>query len=546
MSDIEAKIKALTDAFEQRLPSLRQSLTEQWRAFAETPSREHLHTLHLTVHSLKGSSGTFGFVGLSEHARQFEQSLRRLLDASGEQTQWQRDQLDRLSRDFARLDTVLAQGGGPNTATPTPTQIQGMPAAPAREQDKALYYVQVQSARTAEGLLGNLEALGIGVRPATLESLQALAPESGAMPVVILDLGTQASLRALLGPLKLLTRRRFRVLVLTPRADFATDLTLLRVGAFASLSRPLSSDELTRTVMRALDPEPAIACRILMVDDQSDVAAFFQALLQSAGMTVKVVLDPSRIYEQIDRFDPDILLLDVNMPMASGLEVAQAVRLHERYLALPILFLTGEESLERTNLIDVGSDDILSKSMAPAALVSQLRTRALRARQIRAKMTVDALSGLYNHGHIQHLAKQAFGQASNSRPLTLAMLDLDHFKQVNDTWGHDVGDQVITELSQLLRLRLRSTDLVGRYGGEEFMVLMPATPAEVAVNVINEVRETFSRMTFNAGETAFQVTFSAGLCDSRTVKALDTQFKQADDALYRAKKGGRNRVEVAS
>lgn len=544
MTDIQARLTALSDAFEQRLPSLRTDLADQWRRFSEARHRDSLAALHLTVHSLKGSSGTFGFHPISEAARQFEQGIRRLLDAAGDDTRWEPNQLDRLSGDYARLDAALAEGARQSKVM-ADDELKALNPSRDPALSKALYYVRVQEKTEVETLLGNLEALGIQVTNETLASLQQLTPDPGVLPVVIVDLGDEMSLRTLVGPLKLLARRCFRVLVLTPKADFATDLTLLRAGAFASLSRPLSNDELTRSVMRALDPEPAIACRILMVDDQSDVASYFQALLQSAGMTVKVVLDPSRIYDQIDRFDPDILLLDINMPMASGMEVARVVRLHDRFLALPILFLTGEEALERTDLIDVGSDDILSKSMNPASLVSQLRTRALRARQIRAMMTVDSLSGLFNHGHIQHLAKQSFEQASAARPLTLAMIDLDHFKQVNDTWGHDVGDQVITELSQLLRLRLRSADLIGRYGGEEFMVLMPATRADIAVRVMDEVRETFSRMVFNAGDTSFQVTLSAGICDTAVADTLETQFKKADEALYQAKNNGRNRVEIA-
>lgn len=544
MTDVQARLKALSDAFQQRLPELRTELADLWRRFNETRHRDNLADLHLKVHSLKGSSGTFGFHAISAAARQFEQSIRRLLDAAGEDTCWEPGQLDRLSGDYARLNAVLKADA---VASESIAEDDLNALTPAREQalNRVLYYVQVQQGTEAEPLLGNLEALGIQVTVASLDALQQLQPEPGELPVVIVDLGDNMSLRSMVGPLKLLARRCFRVLVLTPKADFATDLTLLRSGAFASLSRPLSNEELTRSVMRAQDPEPSIACRILMVDDQSDVAAYFQTMLQAAGMTVKVVLDPSRIYDQIDRFDPDILLLDINMPMASGTEVARVVRLHERYLALPILFLTGEESVERTDLIDLGSDDILSKSMNPASLVSQLRTRALRARQIRAKMTVDALSGLYNHGHIQHLAKQGFNQASKTRPMSMAMLDLDRFKLVNDTWGHDVGDQVISELSQLLRLRLRSADLVGRYGGEEFMVLMPATRADVAARVLDEIRTTFSRMVFNAADTSFQVTFSAGVCDTATADTLESQFKKADEALYLAKNNGRNRVEIA-
>jgi diguanylate cyclase (GGDEF)-like protein len=125
----------------------------------------------------------------------------------------------------------------------------------------------------------------------------------------------------------------------------------------------------------------------------------------------------------------------------------------------------------------------------------------------------------------------------------LAMIDLDFFKHINDSYGHPSGDQVIRVLSRLLQQRLRRGDIIGRYGGEEFVVIMPGTTATVAIGVLDKVRETFSKIRHHADEHEFTVTFSAGVADMTTRQDADALIRAADAALYRAKGNGRNRIE---
>lgn len=163
-------------------------------------------------------------------------------------------------------------------------------------------------------------------------------------------------------------------------------------------------------------------------------------------------------------------------------------------------------------------------------------------------MARDSLTGLLNHGKLQEqLDFELTRTLRNRTPLSFAMIDLDHFKSVNDRFGHPVGDRVLKSVAHLLKERLRKTDITGRYGGEEFAVIMPDTPGVDAVMVLDEVRKVFSNLVQHAGATEFNCTFSCGVAeyDPKGPPIQDVN-KKADETLYMAKKLGRNRVELSS
>jgi diguanylate cyclase (GGDEF)-like protein len=160
-------------------------------------------------------------------------------------------------------------------------------------------------------------------------------------------------------------------------------------------------------------------------------------------------------------------------------------------------------------------------------------------------MVRDGLTGLFNHTFLsQYLSTTMAAARREGGRISLAMIDIDHFKMINDTYGHPAGDQVLVALSRLLQQRLRHSDLVGRYGGEEFVVIMGHTAAEDARTIIDSLREDFGRLAFRAGDKPFSCTFSGGVVGFPGIDA-DHLMEAADQALYQAKRAGRNRVCVA-
>ncbi len=173
--------------------------------------------------------------------------------------------------------------------------------------------------------------------------------------------------------------------------------------------------------------------------------------------------------------------------------------------------------------------------------------RAERMRTLHALMVRDGLTGLFNHNAImQFLDLQVANARREHGAFCYAMIDVDRFKGVNDTHGHPAGDQVLMALSRGLRLRLRECDLIGRYGGEEFAVILSGVNEAQAKVIMDHLRLSFAEVIFYAGEATFTCTFSAGIAGFPGFPTAEAILEAADQALYRAKSGGRNRVEMAA
>ena len=187
------------------------------------------------------------------------------------------------------------------------------------------------------------------------------------------------------------------------------------------------------------------------------------------------------------------------------------------------------------------------KPVSDSYLVRSVRIRCYRARQLSELMKRDSLTGLLKHSLIkQEVEKELAWCRRAGHQSCVVMLDLDHFKNVNDSWGHPQGDIVIRTLANLLRNRLRETDMIGRYGGEEFLVVLPQCEVSAATNLMRGIGESFSDLSFVSGESSFQVTLSAGIARINDFTSGDDAVGAADQALYERKRGGRNGVTVYS
>jgi diguanylate cyclase (GGDEF)-like protein len=240
-----------------------------------------------------------------------------------------------------------------------------------------------------------------------------------------------------------------------------------------------------------------------------------------------------------------VVLLDVNMPDCTGPELAQIIRFNDDWLRVPIIYLSAETDITRQmNALIKAGDDFVSKPIADNALVTTVFSRAQRARLLSIALSRDSLTGLLKHADIKEQVGIELERAQRSgKPASVAMLDIDFFKQVNDSYGHVAGDNVIRALANLLRQRLRRVDSLGRYGGEEFLVVLPDCPADQALRILDEIRQRFAELHFIAGDSEFSVTLSAGIASTEPgAKDAGELLERADRALYVAKHGGRNQV----
>jgi diguanylate cyclase (GGDEF)-like protein len=282
------------------------------------------------------------------------------------------------------------------------------------------------------------------------------------------------------------------------------------------------------------------------VEDDPDLSIQYAGTLDAAGMKTEVVADPLEVMEPLYAFRPDLILMDVNMGGCTGPELAAVLRQQEGYLSTPIVFLSTEERLaDQLAAIDLGGDEFLTKPIDARHLVSAVASRARRGRMLQSLISHDGLTGLLNHSNLKlHLEAELSRASREDTEVSYAMIDLDLFKSINDTYGHSAGDRLLRSLALFLRQRLRRSDILGRYGGDELAVILPRTDGPTAVRVLERVRENFAQLRHRAGDSEISATLSCGVATYPAQSTSELLLDAADAALYAAKRGGRNRVEL--
>lgn len=290
-------------------------------------------------------------------------------------------------------------------------------------------------------------------------------------------------------------------------------------------------------------------CRILVVDDSESQALYTSTSLKKAGMQTHMIINPMEVMDAIEDFNPELIIMDMYMPGCNGMELAKIIRQENRYVSMPIIYLSSEDDVDKQlAALSEGGDDFLTKPVKPNRLVITVRNRVNRARDLMALMVSDSLTGLFNHTHILYKLENELAQAKKQKTsLSFCMVDIDYFKKINDSYGHPVGDGVIRNLSLYLKQRLRKSDIIGRYGGEEFAVVLPNTTGEEAIMVMDSLRSQFAsyRQKFNDHELT--VTFSCGIATfdkDHPAHSEKELAEKADKALYAAKTNGRNCVTL--
>lgn len=374
----------------------------------------------------------------------------------------------------------------------------------------------------------------------TLQSV--LVP--GAPAVVILDLGRTMVTPQMSSELQQLRlQSHITLLVISARGNFESRLRAARVGAEAYFVRPVDVVAVGEKIDQSLRSHEQAPFRVLLVGDESQR----EQQLRDAGMDVATLHKPAELFNRLVEFHAELILIDLAQPECDGLDLTRLIRQDSLYLDIPVICLdSAAVQYDETHIMVAGADDFLSASISPERLCLLLSSRAGRYRALRGLIMRDSLTGLYNHAAIkEYLAREMALIERHAAPLSIAMIDLDFFKKVNDTYGHPVGDQVIRGLSRLLQQRLRRGDLIGRYGGEEFVVLMPATTADAAVAVLQAIGAAFAELVHVADGVGFCSTFSAGVAEARGHADADSLVQAADAALYQAKHAGRNCVIAA-
>lgn len=543
-AEFRRKLEQVHRTYLGRLPARLTEIEHGWSALAGQGDSGSLEPLHRAVHSLVGSAGTFGHDRLSEIARRIERFLKPLKESGRlpkpQEVERGEELLEELRQCLRSITGML--GANPGTADES--------ADHETPTDAGLVYILSATDDLEMELAPQLRRFGYRVvRSSDLTQIRRALQEQPAAAIIAAISGSNkrehpARIAEGLGPNVLSS---VPLLLVAPQDDLPLRIASVQAGAQMFYSRPVD----IRALVSRLDVLTARhhrePYRVLLVDDEPELAEHYAAVLNQAGMHAEVATHWRELMPALARLRPEMIIMDIYMPGYSGLELATVVRQDERYLATPILFLSGEtDESKQLSALGLGADGFLTKPVSDAQLINAVSARMQRSRLLSAAVSRDALTGLLNHTSIKELLATELARVQRyGGQLAFAMLDLDHFKRINDSRGHMAGDQVITRLARLLQRRMRRTDAVGRYGGEEFAVILTNAGLDDARGVIDAVREAFAGMQHGNEDGYFSATFSAGVASSAQHEHVEDLIEAADRALYNAKHAGRNQVLTA-
>jgi diguanylate cyclase (GGDEF)-like protein len=315
--------------------------------------------------------------------------------------------------------------------------------------------------------------------------------------------------------------------------------------------------------MASEERRAADADSILVVDDQEDNVELLRARLIARGYDVRCATDGQQALDLVRESPPDLILLDVMMPKMSGIEVVRRIKSDETLPFIAVIMQTALDSTEsRVEGLDAGADDYITKPINFAELEARVRSMLrikrlqedLESREreleemndrLRRVSQTDGLTGLDNRRYLEERLHEMFEHSLRlHEPLSVVMCDIDHFKSVNDTYGHLAGDAILRQFADLIKDQAREIDRVGRYGGEEFLIILPGTVLDAAVTFAERVREEVENHEFVYETDRIKRTLSCGVAawPHPRISSRDELIRSADDALYVAKERGRDRV----
>ena len=526
---------ALARQFEQDLPLRLKELQKLWQG-PDRGTQASLLRIRGIVHNLAGSAATYGYQTLASAATLVEDSAEALLAHFGFNDNGQQQ---RFVQQLNALGLLLAN---PRQDTPLPER----PPAVRIEPGSRRIVIVDDDVAFCRYLAAEIAHFGF-----TVDQLHSLDD----FPAYLIDHRPDAIVMDVIFPgapkgpqvveqVRQSIQESAPVIFISARDDLETRLAAIRAGGQAFFHKPFATTDLLDTLDQLLGLERGAPLRVLIVEDASSLALLYANTLNEAGMIAEVLGRPRDLLPTLKEFRPDLILMDIYMPEASGVELAQIIQQHRNFVGIPIIFLSAErDPAKQLAALGHGGDNFLTKPVAPEQLIKAVSIRARHYQTLRTLMQKDSLTGLLNHSRVleqlEHESERARRQGG---PLSVVLIDLDQFKAINDRWGHVAGDRVIVSLARLLRERLRRVDIIGRYGGEEFIVVLPDTPAEAAERIVDDLRQRFAAIHHHVGDQRFQATFSAGIAEFAPAGRQASLVERADAALYAAKHGGRNRI----
>ena len=492
-----------------------------------------LESLRQRFHRLAGSGGSYGFPRVTDVSREMEQRiLTKPIPTAADADLFEQAILDlRSAFDNAATDLDM------------PMVLGRLPGFAYR----AALVMLPTPLRDAIGTSLEKAGFEIDLHDGNVDPWEIPPSKRPDLVVIGTDIGDDALMLARYWAAA--TPERPRAVVL---ADTDEKLDRLRTAAagldavFGLNSLPGELALFARGLARVGAPPP----NVVVVEDDPAQAQLMATWLGQINARVSLCGTAQMATETLSHELPDLVLLDVDLPDVNGYAIARLMRQDPRLAMVPIVFLTARRTLaDEMEGLRAGGDDFLAKPVERSHLLQVVLTRTERGRRIRELVHRDGLTGVLNHATLMAELEHAIAfSARHNEPLCFLMLDLDHFKRINDTHGHLIGDQVLMHVSAVFRKAIRTSDLIGRYGGEEFGIILRRCPAENGRVIAEKLRLALAEAPVRVrGGAELAPRVSIGIaCYAGDMERTATDLTaDADRALYAAKASGRDRVEMA-
>jgi diguanylate cyclase (GGDEF)-like protein len=520
-----------------------QTFKSRWSDYQQQPSAEHFVEFTLALNSITDQCKERKLPGLTRLCEGLRHQALAL-PASAATHPLSASDVSALRRQVETILSSVEASQFPKAEERRTTVLPSLDAASA-SKPRSIWLVADDNHPWAPALIEQLTFFGFRVSGSRWENVGG----DGASPLVILFMPADGYRQ---DQIECVQRMRVshpasQLFCLAVPELLDPMVTLLRAGADVTIPAVQQTTTVLAHVLDLIESQDQEPYRVLVVEDSPTAIASIRRTLSQHGIDNFAISNPEQLLDAVWRYRPDLVLMDMHMPHCTGVEATRVLRQLPACQSLPVVYLSSETDMGmQVAALRLGGDQFINKPFNPVLLTTIVKTKIERYREMQRSSQHDGLTGLLNHTASKTRLAHVLQAADRLQDkLCVAMLDIDHFKAINDVHGHPVGDQVIRNLAWLLKGRLRTSDIIGRYGGEEFLVVLRGVGIKDAYAVLDRIRQDFANLPHAHAGGSLNASFSAGIA-SYPEFATDTELiDAADNALLDAKSCGRNRIEQA-
>lgn len=544
----EKKLVYLKEVFQKDLPNKLKKALIETEKFLKTPNESQHQSLKRTLHTLAGSTGVFGFMSLSEALRAIEYRLPDFDVTRLESIDEVKTSLQELITEYQSSNNVKAPAT--HLAINNSDHKAIFSDEPIKAKINILQLIVLHGFDPDEGawLKSQIESYGLNVKCINqlnhLESFDKY--HQNTILIVRLSHKTFNLRKQELVEFKDRSIFKVHTIILSDISDFQTRYEVASLGCeYFHTIPPLNIAALVNSIEECSNIQSHNSQRVIAIDDDPDIIAYLTLLFNENGFEFLGCSNPEMMTDMLAEQTPDLILMDLYISEYRGEYLVSLIRQFPQWSSIPILYLSKEFEANKIHYAMLkGADDYIAKPFDDNELIFKARNKIRRHQLLNKLISLDSLTGLLKQSVIKQTLESELERAQRlSYSISVAMIDIDYFKNINDTYGHTTGDYILSTLSSFLKQRFRKCDFIGRYGGEEFMVVLPNCTLNDAFTILENLRKDFAKLEFSSKNQHFFSSLSAGIaCTTGNQKDAALLIETADKHLYEAKKAGRNKV----